>query len=849
MASLNPGKQHYYLATIPLLLVASFVVAVHSDCGVPPRFNFAELKEEHRYTDTFPVGSIVDYSCRPGYRRVSRTSLRCNRNSQWSSSLSDFCWPKSCPYPGEPENGRVVVETNLMFGATIHFTCEDGYRLIGSAQSKCVLQGSDVTWDKANPYCQLIPCMPPPVIEHGGHTGTIMEVFNYGTAVTYECNSVERGQIPFSLIGEASIYCTSTDKVNGHWSGPAPQCKVVRCEQPKVDHGIQVTGYSPVYTYRASVSFACKHRYTLKGSSLLQCNEHNRWDPELPVCERSSCDDPPHIDHTSRNDSESTLFPAGTVVTYKCVRGYELMPRISSASVTCQEDFTWSRHQNFCQKVPCPDPNITNGKVKERYIKAIYKFEDRIEVECNDGYVLKSYNTWSTCKHEGEWDPELPVCEPVCKQPARIPNGKVTYEWQQTFPIGSTVTYSCARGWSLFGEASLQCIAGDGGVPRWDPHAPECRVCKQPARIPNGKVTYEWQQTFPIGSTVTYSCARGWSLFGEASLQCIAGDGGVPRWDPHAPECREVRCPALEVSNGTRTLLLRPGEETHAFGDVVAIECAPGYGIKGSTEASVQIRCKHDGTWDPAMPVCEPVCGPPPNISHGHYSTWGKSNFVIGSLVTYKCDTGFSLVGGATIHCTAGDEDTPTWGESTPQCEEVRCPTPVIENGRQISAAKAVYTYANHIVFQCDPGYVLQGHEEIVCRTDGSWYPPVPFCDKIQCAKPDVQNGRVDSVFAEKMWYNVNESVTLKCSSGYHFSDLWYLPTTDTSRIICLANGNWTAIPKCKKHSNSEECTGVRESKEFLHCDVPLTELRTLLEVKKLYLEIQKLKKEIKNLQ
>ncbi|KAH1171958.1 hypothetical protein KIL84_007576 [Mauremys mutica] len=51
-----------------------------------------------------------------------------------------------------------------------------------------------------------------------------------------------------------------------------------------------------------------------------------------------------------------------------------------------------------------------------------------------------------------------------------------------------------------------------------------------------------------------------------------------------------------------------------------------------------------------------------------------------------------------------------------------------------------------------------------------------------------------------------------------------------------------------QKQSNTEECAGARESKEFLHCDVPLTELRTLLELKKLYLEIQKLKREIKKL-
>uniref|UniRef100_K7F726 C4b-binding protein alpha chain-like n=1 Tax=Pelodiscus sinensis TaxID=13735 RepID=K7F726_PELSI len=505
------------------------------NCPEPPRFNFAELKEDYRNTNNFPVDSIVEYNCRSGYVKTYKSSLRCMANSQWTTTL-EFCKARTCPHPGELENGRLIILTDLVFGATVNFTCEEGYRLIGTAQRKCVLEGSQVTWDKEIPYCQLIPCLPPPDIEHGTHTGTTMEEFNYGTSVTYQCDAEKRGQVPFSLIGKASIHCTTTDNVNGHWSGPAPQCKAVRCEQPKVNHGKQLIGYSPVYTYRSSVMFDCEHRYTLKGSSVVRCNENNSWDPPLPDCERSSCDDPPVIPNASQDHSHSTLFPAGTVVTYNCERGYELKPGISSASVTCLNDFTWSKHQNFCQRVRCPYPNIPNGKATLRYgsRKEAYEYEDRITVACNVGYALRNIETRYMCQDSREWGPPLPVCEPLCERPPSISEGRHDRGRNRVFFVGSRVTYSCNHGWSLVGASIIQCTAGDGGIPHWDKPTPECKEvhCLNPV-IRNGKQITARENETMYGDVVEFQCDFGYILKGSKLIECQANG----TWHPQVPSC------------------------------------------------------------------------------------------------------------------------------------------------------------------------------------------------------------------------------------------------------------------------------------------------------------------------
>nr|XP_025034321.1 complement receptor type 1-like isoform X1 [Pelodiscus sinensis]XP_025034322.1 complement receptor type 1-like isoform X1 [Pelodiscus sinensis]XP_025034323.1 complement receptor type 1-like isoform X1 [Pelodiscus sinensis] len=785
MISLNPA--------IPLLLAAVFVVAVHSNCPEPPRFNFAELKEDYRNTNNFPVDSIVEYNCRSGYVKTYKSSLRCMANSQWTTTL-EFCKARTCPHPGELENGRLIILTDLVFGATVNFTCEEGYRLIGTAQRKCVLEGSQVTWDKEIPYCQLIPCLPPPDIEHGTHTGTTMEEFNYGTSVTYQCDAEKRGQVPFSLIGKASIHCTTTDNVNGHWSGPAPQCKAVRCEQPKVNHGKQLIGYSPVYTYRSSVMFDCEHRYTLKGSSVVRCNENNSWDPPLPDCERSSCDDPPVIPNASQDHSHSTLFPAGTVVTYNCERGYELKPGISSASVTCLNDFTWSKHQNFCQRVRCPYPNIPNGKATLRYgsRKEAYEYEDRITVACNVGYALRNIETRYMCQDSREWGPPLPVCEPLCERPPSISEGR-----------------------------------HDRGRNR----------------------------VFFVGSRVTYSCNHGWSLVGASIIQCTAGDGGIPHWDKPTPECKEILCPIPHIENGTFEIQeFRFGHQfnqiKYNLGVSIIFKCNHGLSLKGSRKSI----CSDKGTWDPPFPVCSlERCSSPPKVDNADPEE--KREFRVGTNVTYSCVTGYMLIPGVspTVTCLQNLE----WSKITKICQKVHCLNPVIRNGKQITARENETMYGDVVEFQCDFGYILKGSKLIECQANGTWHPQVPSCIQAECPKPEVQNGEVVNPLDEKKQYNVNESIAFKCSPGYQFSGLWYQMTTDSLNVTCSANGTWMVLPtysangtwmvlpECKKQSNQPVCKMARESVKFLQCGVPLTELITLLEVQKLYLEIKKLKQDL----
>ncbi|NXI74666.1 DAF factor, partial [Anseranas semipalmata] len=96
-------------------------------CGTPTTLLFAELNKEYKNWTEFPVGTTVKYSCRPGYAKYLQISptITCLENQTWSEAKK-FCKRRKCNHPGEPENGRVIVTTDLFFGSTVNYTCDEG---------------------------------------------------------------------------------------------------------------------------------------------------------------------------------------------------------------------------------------------------------------------------------------------------------------------------------------------------------------------------------------------------------------------------------------------------------------------------------------------------------------------------------------------------------------------------------------------------------------------------------------------------------------------------------------------------------------------------------------------------
>ncbi|XP_059137178.1 complement decay-accelerating factor isoform X3 [Peromyscus eremicus] len=189
----------------------------NKSCDAPTRVSFASLKKEYNNLNYFPIGSTVEYECRPGFQRKPSLSgiSTCLENLEWSK-VDEFCKRKSCRNPGEIKNGHINIVTDILFGSEISFSCDTGYRLVGSASSFCSLSGNTVEWSDPFPVCTEIFCPDPPEIENG-RIKEESDTYAYRHAVTYVC---DKG---FVLLGKSSIYCNVEDG-QGKWSDLAPQC-------------------------------------------------------------------------------------------------------------------------------------------------------------------------------------------------------------------------------------------------------------------------------------------------------------------------------------------------------------------------------------------------------------------------------------------------------------------------------------------------------------------------------------------------------------------------------------------------------------------------------------------------
>ncbi|KFV11875.1 Complement receptor type 1, partial [Tauraco erythrolophus] len=437
------------------------------DCQQPERFVFAELITPLQ--QSYTVGTQLRYRCRPGYTMAGGKMpvITCLSNSTWSEN-PDFCIGKSCSPPDIP-NGRFDSETDLRFGATITYSCNVGYRLVGKSTAQCVLTNNEVSWSRI-PDCTIIPCLPPPVIENGQIMNGDGD-FTVGMAVTYKCNE------GLNLIGNATIDCTVDDNLEGTWSSPAPECKEVRCKNPEVKNARRLSGFGTGHTYKSTVAFECDPGHLLNGSSVVTCEADNTWKPPLPTCDPIHCGPAPGFPFAEGVTAAGDSSPAGTKLRYQCKPGYTAASGKSSV-VTCLNDATWSADPDFCIRQRCTRPTIENGDV----VADNFLFETVVTFTCHPGYELKESSS-AKCVVSGngvDWDTASPYCErqlpdSLCEEPPPIDNGMHNGTKGTNFVQGSVVVYKCKAGFTLAGAASIYC-----GVDRphhgvWSKPTPECR--------------------------------------------------------------------------------------------------------------------------------------------------------------------------------------------------------------------------------------------------------------------------------------------------------------------------------------------------------------------------------------
>ncbi|XP_039391809.1 C4b-binding protein alpha chain-like [Mauremys reevesii] len=337
-------------------------------------------------------------------------------------------------------------------------------------------------------------------------------------------------------------------------------------------------------------------------------------------------------------------------------------------------------------------------------------------------------------------------------------------------------------------------------------------------------------------------------LYSYSPLHCPLGSNAVSGPWPVGGERIELsptgqcgRPPMLSFAEPPKGV-----RNSYWIGAYIKYSCRPGY--SPASGKSLFLECGADSTWSVIDP--EFCVGKPCKALELENGRVDLTNLRFGATATFSCNEGYRLSGPTSTQCVLARNGV-DWDKEVPLCQAISCrPPPDITHGSHNALIGDEFSFGSAVTYKCDQGFSLIGEALIRCTTkdnvNGEWSGPAPEC-KVGCLKPEVQNGNLFNAVDEKMWYSVNETISFKCSPGYQFSSHSLLPATDRFSITCLVDGSWTALPKCKKQSTSDVCEMVPENKEFKECGVPLETLRTLLEVQKLYLEIEKLKQELKS--
>ncbi|XP_075964166.1 sushi domain-containing protein 4-like [Anarhichas minor] len=285
--------------------------------------SWVNLTETNR--GSFPVGTVLQYSCDPGYLPDGPSILTCTTLGRWTSEPPHCIRSGACLPLSKPENGGYTCHPSpcRMFshGTVIEFFCDERFVLSGDYN---YLTCQDGQWDGPMQIsCVSQGCIRPSTVQHGSTnlTDTNRSLFPVATVLQYSCDP---GFLP---VGPSFLTCTTL----GRWTSEPPRCiRSDGCIRPStVQHGstnLTDTNRSsfPVGTV---LEYRCDPGYLPDGPSSLTCSTLGHWSSEPPRCIRSDVCQPPF----QPENGGYTCHPApcqrlshGTVVEYFCEEGYVL---------------------------------------------------------------------------------------------------------------------------------------------------------------------------------------------------------------------------------------------------------------------------------------------------------------------------------------------------------------------------------------------------------------------------------------------------------------------------------------------------------------------------------------------
>ncbi|XP_016400283.1 CUB and sushi domain-containing protein 1-like, partial [Sinocyclocheilus rhinocerous] len=708
---------------------------------------------------------------------------------------------QECPDP-EPFHNGVVVGAGYNVGQSISFECYPGYQLMGHSILTCQ-HGTTRNWDHPFPRCE-VPC-------GGNITSDNGTIFSPGYPEDYptsaDCSwliTVAHGlgiRLNFTLLqvhgpqdfitvwdgpqetarklgvftegdpnnppsstsNHVLIRFRSNSEKGGLFKINYQAYRLQFCLPPPIIPNAEILMASKEFKIGDIVRYRCLPGYHLNGNSIQTCRLGTHLEFEGP---------PPSCDITCPMNE---VLTASTGIILSQSPGSSL-PHFESCSWVVKVDSGYNitfTIEHFQTSRQFDELEIFDGPSRQSplliSLSGNYSSPFSITSIANKVYLHWSFD--HTSSHKGF---RIRYSAAYCSTPDPPVNGSV--HSQTGTKLGSTLRFSCDRGFNLIGQTTATCTRTPQGIYQWNAPVPLCQVvsCGMPIAPVNGTVI---GQDFTLSSRVSFSCNPGFRLANAQPVSTLCQESG--RWSPMEtrPRCVPVTCPDIghsAVDHGRWRLIYGMQNKYEAM---MMLTCDPGYFYKGQRV----IRCQANGTWD--YPEPRPSCE---IISCGDFGTPPNGNkigtlTVYGATAIFSCNTGYTLVGSRVRECMSNG----LWSGAEVQCLAGHCGTPEpIVNGQIIGEN---YNYRGSVVYQCNPGFRLIGVSVRICEQDHRWSGKTPVCVPITCGHPGTPANGV----TQGTQFNLNDIVRFACNPGYVLQG--------AIKSHCQPNGQWSnALPKCK---------------------------------------------------
>ena len=179
-------------------------------------------------------------------------------------------------------------------------------------------------------------------------------------------------------------------------------------------------------------------------------------------------------------------------------------------------------------------------------------------------------------------------------------------------------------------------------------------------------------------------------------------------------------------------------------------------------------------------------------------------NYEVGSVMRFKCDPGYDIVGSDRLLCQSDSNWEPP---NEPVCQIKRCPTtPSVQHGT-VSPEHTVDgetdVYGVILAVQCDGNHIRTGPSRIYCNEDGEWTEK-PKCEAVAC--PPYPGLDAKCVLKSKLAAG-NMLFFLYCTENATF-----VQSSDSEGTAFCENGDWDdpslrCYCNCEIHADSDLVT------------------------------------------